>query len=207
MYRWKRIWYSPVLTAISPPRDLSEPRLPSCSEHSSEPGISPSAIASRHGSSMNGYQRGSVEASFFDCAQLGHLGVRKLGRSVRNDAAVVAALKTLETRTFANGARVVVRDVDYSELSFEDQIATNLDTDVMVGPHGAGLMHNIFMPDRAALVELFIDGSSANRHFHNLARWQGRSYYGSAFSNPVRAQQLVSVVAGAVSSLDLSKPY
>ena len=113
----------------------------------------------------------------------------------------------MEQRSFANGAHVEFRDLDYSKLSFEEQIAANLDTDVMVGPHGAGLLHNIFMPDRAALVELFIDGSSANRHFHNLARWQGRSYYGQAFSNPVRAQQLVSVVAGAVASLDLSKPY
>jgi len=24
----------------------------------------------------------------------------------------------------------------------------------MVGPHGAGLMHNIFMPDRAVLIEV-----------------------------------------------------
>lgn len=35
----------------------------------------------------------------------------------------------------------------------------------------AGLMHNVFMRDRAALVEVFIDGSGANKHFHNLARW------------------------------------
>jgi hypothetical protein len=32
-------------------------------------------------------------------------------------------------------------------------------------------MHNVFMRDRAALVEVFIDGSGANKHFHNLARW------------------------------------
>ena len=47
-----------------------------------------------------------------------------------------------------------------------------------MGPHGAGLMHNIFMRDRAALVELFVDGSANNRHFHNLAHWFGRSYEG-----------------------------
>jgi capsular polysaccharide biosynthesis protein len=59
-------------------------------------------------------------------------------------------------------------------LSFEDQIAVDVTTDVMVGPHGAGLMHNVFMPDRGSLVELFVDGSSANRHFHNLATWAVR---------------------------------
>ena len=147
------------------------------------------------------------QTSFFLCEFVQHLGTRPLGRTIKNDQAVVDALRGLEQRSFANGAHVEFRDLDYSKLSFEEQIAANLDTDVMVGPHGAGLLHNIFMPDRAALVELFIDGSSANRHFHNLARWQGRSYYGQAFSNPVRAQQVVSVVAGAVASLDLSKPY
>ena len=147
------------------------------------------------------------ETSFFDCKMLEHLGIRKLGRSVRNDKDVVAALRALEKRDFANGARVVVQDVDYSELSFEDQISINLDTDVMVGPHGAGLMHNIFMPDRAALVELFIDGSAANRHFHNLAKWQGRRYFSSTFSNPVPIPKLVDLVAKAVGGLDLSKAY
>lgn len=147
------------------------------------------------------------ETSFFGCDFVKHLGTRPLGRTIKNDGVVVSALKGLEERTFPNGARVVFRDLDYSKLSFDEQIAANLDTDVMVGPHGAGLLHNIFMPDRAALVELFIDGSSANRHFHNLARWQGRAYYGSAFSNPVNAPQLVAVVAGAVAGLDLSKAW
>jgi capsular polysaccharide biosynthesis protein len=45
-------------------------------------------------------------------------------------------------------------------LSFAEQVAVDLATDVMVGPHGAGLMHNVFMRDRAVLVELFVDGSS-----------------------------------------------
>ena len=147
------------------------------------------------------------ERSFFDCGLLRHLGIRKLGRSVRNDAEVVRALKSLEGKQFPNGAKVRVQDVDYSTLSFEDQIRANLDTDVMVGPHGAGLMHNIFMPDRAALVELFIDGSSANRHFHNLANWQGRAYHGASIANPVPTASLLALVSKAIAGLDLSKPY
>lgn len=147
------------------------------------------------------------ETSFFDCAKLQHLGVRGLGRTIKNDAEVVRALKSLETRSFANGARVRFRDVDYNLLSFEDQIKVDLDTDVMVGPHGAGLLHNIFMPDRGHLVELGIDGSSGLRHFHNLATWQGRAYTGGPMANPVPVDRLLAVVAAAVAGLDLSKPY
>ncbi|KAK7241523.1 EGF domain-specific O-GlcNAc transferase [Aureococcus anophagefferens] len=147
------------------------------------------------------------ETSFFDCAKLQHLGVRGLGRTIENDGEVVRALKSLETRSFANGARVRFRDVDYNLLSFEDQIKVDLDTDVMVGPHGAGLLHNIFMPDRGHLVELGIDGSSNLRHFHNLATWQGRAYTGGPMANPVPVDRLLAVVAAAVAGLDLSKPY
>ncbi len=51
-----------------------------------------------------------------------------------------------------------VREVDFSLLSFEEQIAIDTTTDIMIGPHGAGLMHNVFMPSRGALIELFVDG-------------------------------------------------
>jgi capsular polysaccharide biosynthesis protein len=52
----------------------------------------------------------------------------------------------------------VVREVDFSILTFEEQIEVDATTDLLIGPHGAGLMHNIFMPDRGSLIELFVDG-------------------------------------------------
>lgn len=39
----------------------------------------------------------------------------------------------MERKKFNNGAEVEVRDVDYNLLSFEEQIKTDLETDVMVG--------------------------------------------------------------------------
>eukprot|EP00633_Aureoumbra_lagunensis_P009617 CAMPEP_0197311278 /NCGR_PEP_ID=MMETSP0891-20130614/9771_1 /TAXON_ID=44058 ORGANISM="Aureoumbra lagunensis, Strain CCMP1510" /NCGR_SAMPLE_ID=MMETSP0891 /ASSEMBLY_ACC=CAM_ASM_000534 /LENGTH=240 /DNA_ID=CAMNT_0042797315 /DNA_START=923 /DNA_END=1641 /DNA_ORIENTATION=- len=138
--------------------------------------------------------------SFFKCERLAHLGIRKLGRSVRNDAAVVQALKSLSQKKFSNGAQVIVQDIDYSTLDFRQQILTDIDTDIMVGPHGAGLLHNIFMPDRAALVELFIDSSQANRHFHNFAKWQGRKYFSKPFPNPIPTDELLKLVSSAINS-------
>lgn len=124
---------------------------------------------------------------------------------IRNDQEVADSLKHLEKETFANGAKVKVTTVDFNILSFEEQIKVDLSTDVMVGPHGAGLMHNIFMRDRAALVELFVDGSQANRHFHNLAGWYGRTYRGEPMNNPVNIGQLLMILRDVISGLDLSK--
>ena len=62
-------------------------------------------------------------------------------------------------------------------------------------------MHSLFMRDRAALVELFVDGSSANRHFHNMAFWYGREYQG--ISGSLDPQQILTAVRTIIEKMDL----
>lgn len=147
--------------------------------------------------------------SFFLCHLWDGFGPRHLGRMISNDREVVQALKQLEqypvSAEFKHVDRIIVQDVDFNELAFEEQIRVDLRTDIMIGPHGAGLMHNIFMRDRAKLIELFVDGSSANRHFHNLAHWYGRSYSGISASNPIRIEQLLLIVRTAINEIDTTK--
>lgn len=143
--------------------------------------------------------------SFFDCKLWESFGIRSLGRMVQNDKEIVAELKKLESNVYANGAQVVFQDVDYNLLSFEEQIKVDLQTDVMVGPHGAGLMHNIFMRDRAVLVELSVDGSGGLRHFHNLAHWYGRKYVNLVPSNPVRVETLYTEILDIIAEIDIDK--
>ena len=126
---------------------------------------------------------------------LASTATRQLVRSLR---------EALESRSFKNGAVAVFRDVDFNLLSFEEQVAVDVTTDVMIGPHGAGLMHNIFMPDRATLIELHIDGSGANQHFHNLARWQGRTYQSKHVQNPLPVRDIVDTVIKAVEAIDIN---
>lgn len=132
----------------------------------------------------------------------------------------------MEEREWPNGAQLRFREADYNLLTFEEQILTDATTDVMVGPHGAGLMHNIFMPDRAVLVELHVDNSGeavslmyahaltltlvvsgtragANQHFHNLAHWQGRKYVTRTMGNPIDVSQLTKTIAQVVEDIDL----
>jgi len=143
------------------------------------------------------------ENSFFRCEDWQHLDKRSLGRMIRNDQEAVQALKGLEERKWANGAHVQFREADYNLLTFEEQIVMDATTDVMVGPHGAGLLHNIFMPDRATLVELHVDNSGANQHFHNLARWQGRKYVAKTMSNPLDIIELTKTITQVVENIDV----
>lgn len=146
----------------------------------------------------------SDEDSFFKCKYWESFGTRELGRTINNDKQLLDQLKLLESESFSNNAKVIVKDMDYNLLSFEEQIANDINTDIMIGPHGAGLMHNLFMTDRAALVEIFIDGSGGNRHFHNLAHWFGRKYIEINSNNPVNVLDIVSTVRNLVSTIDLN---
>ena len=58
---------------------------------------------------------------------------------------------------------------------------------------------------RAALIELFVDGSSVNRHFHNLAHWFGRAYEGVPIGNPINVDQMTTAILRAINNIDLSK--
>ena len=94
-------------------------------------------------------------------------------------------LKRLEKTSFPNGAKGRARDVDFNVLSFEDQIEIDATTDVMIGPHGAGLMHVIFLADEAVLLEIH-PSYRLDRHFRLAARMAGRLYL------PLRTTQPVS---------------
>ena len=143
--------------------------------------------------------------SFFKCELWESFVIRKLGRVIKNDNEVVETLKELEKESFNNGAIIKFQDVDFNLLSFEEQIKIDLQTDILIGPHGAGLMHNIFMRDRAILIELSIDGSGANRHFHNLANWYGRKYFDLMPNNPINVGELKSRVRDAISQVNIDK--
>jgi hypothetical protein len=65
-------------------------------------------------------------------------------------------------------------------------------------------MHNIFMRDRAVLIELSVDGSSVNRHFHNLAFWAGHKYIGVSCSNPVDINSIIGTISNAAKGINLN---
>jgi hypothetical protein len=58
---------------------------------------------------------------------------------------------------------------------------------------------------RATLIELFIDGSDQNRHFHNLAHWYGRTYVGVSINNPIDVGQMVNTVVAEIEKINLDK--
>ena len=70
-----------------------------------------------------------------------------------------------------------IRLVDFEGKPFQEQIEIARDTDVLVGMHGAGFTHVMFMErGRGALVEIQPD-RLCHRGFRNLAKMTGQLYF------------------------------
>jgi protein O-GlcNAc transferase len=61
-----------------------------------------------------------------------------------------------------------VQTVDFADHSLEDQIRIARKTDVLVGIHGAGLTHSIFLEPESAVVEIMPEGVNF-KGFENIA--------------------------------------
>lgn len=57
---------------------------------------------------------------------------RSIARRISNSDELIASLRSLEQESFPNGAAVKFRVIDYSTMPLKEQIAADLDVDVMV---------------------------------------------------------------------------
>lgn len=89
-------------------------------------------------------------------------------RKILNQDELVNALKTVST------FEVRVVDYKYRELGFLDQLRITHNTDIFIGMHGAGLTHLLFLPDWAAVFELY--NCEDERCYLDLARLRGIYY-------------------------------
>ena len=97
-----------------------------------------------------------------------HYNGRTIGRVWTNEKAVVEALQ--QARPDLN-----VRLVYYEELSFAQQIHVDRTTDIMVGMHGAGMVHVLFLPENSRVIEIF-PKHKRRWGYRNIAQYRGLSY-------------------------------
>ncbi|KAL3837054.1 hypothetical protein ACJMK2_022441 [Sinanodonta woodiana] len=94
-------------------------------------------------------------------------------RKIFNEGEVLYALKS-------NFPDAVVRGRLFDSMPMEDQLAWIRDTDILVGMHGAGMTHSIYLPKHAALFEMFPFQFKNDRPWYCVyeafARWRQLKY-------------------------------
>lgn len=60
----------------------------------------------------------------------------------------------------------------FTEYSYGEQLHIIARTDVLIGMHGAGLSHALFLPPQGVLLELMPSGYSSRMHYQNFCAWR-----------------------------------
>jgi len=104
---------------------------------------------------------------------------RKAQRKLVNQDRLIAALQ-------AKHPDIKVQLVDFTEKLLENQIPIAHDTDILVGVHGDGLAHGMFLPSKSAMVE-FLPPTLEHKGFANMAKFLGHKHFsgrGAKHSSP-----------------------
>lgn len=72
---------------------------------------------------------------------------------------------------------VELQIVDFASISFQEQVQLIANTDVLLGVHGNGLSHALFLPNGATLIEFF-PKNSLRAEYRIFAQLRGLNYFG-----------------------------
>ena len=98
---------------------------------------------------------------------------QKIGRRVTNEEELHQAL--LKDPVLATH-NLEIKFLDFGKLgTIQEQMKIVRNTDILIGAHGAGLTHSLFLPEESVLVELFFIGFHSS-FFRNMAKWRGIHY-------------------------------
>ena len=78
----------------------------------------------------------------------------------------------------ANFPDVKIEVVNFAAFSFAEQLKIVGRTDILVGVHGAGLTHGMFLPRGSTLVEILPPGVT-HKGFRNMAKLLGHNHFSS----------------------------
>jgi capsular polysaccharide biosynthesis protein len=87
-------------------------------------------------------------------------------RRIANEEEVWRSVKEADTDAVVNG-------VQLDRLSMIEQLELVSDTDILIGMHGAGLSHIIYLPQTSGVIELYPNYMSvSNAHFRAMSKWR-----------------------------------
>lgn len=142
----------------------------------------------------------------------------------RDDKVKVTFIDRVGSRRLLNSAvyleelkkafpRVEIQSIDFAAIPFREQVRISHQTDVLVGVHGAGLAHGMFLQEGSAMVEI-LPAELDHKGFHNLAKLLGHTYFRTHARKPrakrdawhhedvfLEKQRFVELVGAAIKSV------
>ena len=107
-----------------------------------------------------------------------------ISRKIANEHELLAEV----AKAVAPGDRVEGRQLDAEPM--REQLRMVAGSDVLIGMHGAGLVHSLFLPRHASLLELYPMNFRVLQHkpFRAIASWRGLHYVSWRNTDPTLAR-------------------
>jgi Glycosyltransferase 61 len=130
-----------------------------------------------------GYQHAGVEDDFYSHPQHPPRMITILGRPGSNGRGLVNQAEML---AILNETGLEYRFVpQYHMMNFSEQVKTSASTGIFISVHGAALMNSVFLPQNAAVIEIFPPLMKVTV-YRNLANLMGLHYF------PIYSRKLLS---------------
>lgn len=104
--------------------------------------------------------------------------------------------------TLVNAPDIEFQHVQMEHMEFEDQVRVAQRTDVLIGVHGNGLTHTMFMKPNGFVCEIFVPGISFQWDYYTLSKMMGHEYM-CIFDGRLRAPYLFNNQNKVCTSVDV----
>lgn len=113
----------------------------------------------------------------------------KITRTLPNEKETLDELKL----KFSNYTNINFTSNHFEELGFVEQLRTVIETDILIGIHGAGLTHTIFMKSNRVLIEIS-SSVQGGKHFDLFASMNNMNYQLCSIIYQTTAQSIFNCI-------------
>eukprot|EP00475_Leptophrys_vorax_P043076 TRINITY_DN8176_c0_g1_i2.p1 TRINITY_DN8176_c0_g1~~TRINITY_DN8176_c0_g1_i2.p1 ORF type:complete len:457 (-),score=124.48 TRINITY_DN8176_c0_g1_i2:105-1475(-) len=123
----------------------------------------------------------------------------KISRQFSNEVEILEAIRAAASTV---GVKISLHVVDFAELkSVKTQITVVAQADLLIGMHGAGLTHSLWLPEHGGLVELRPSPADGWYCFSHIAVLRGLEY--ATWDNPQRSAVRITDETGDKTEVDV----
>eukprot|EP01084_Bolivina_argentea_P073732 133788_1 len=102
--------------------------------------------------------------------------IGKASRKFIDNKQIENIIKDIVNNMNENDIEFNIRNIAWSDYTFKQQLQIASSTDILIGVHGAGLSHVLFLPPKSGLIEITPIGFDGEPHFKAFALWNGHKY-------------------------------
>ena len=129
----------------------------------------------------------------------------KTSRKFQNDTIIQNMIKKIALNATSHSYHIEVERIYLEQMNIKEQYLKMNNIDILIGVHGAGLTHLLFLNTNSIVIEIMNPSKTGNNHYKYLSIWCDHTYlriYAKEISGriEVNEDELTNVVKSSIQS-------